>query len=255
MLKTKEEIGGVLLPNTVTTFETLSDLKKYIQADESLAAIRRFAKEKLGETNDPGHDISHCLRVAIFALRFAEGKCKVRNVVAAALLHDVINLPKNDPNSKNASQLSAQVTRDFLEPLEFSPEDIEDIACAVRDHSYSRGAQPVSLLGEVIQDADRIEALGMLGIFRSISIGTQLTATFFHPHDPWAENRELDDKKYSIDHFFVKLSKLPEQMNTDMAKRLAYERCASMVWMFEHLGEEIGHSWPYDPHQLYLSKS
>lgn len=243
------------MPHPIDHFESLSSLKTYVQADKSLAKIRHFVKDKLKNTNDPGHDIAHCLRVAMLALRFSQGQCTINNVIAAALLHDVVNLPKNDPNAKNASQLSAQVARDFLAPLDFSQEDIEDIACAVRDHSYSRGAKPVSLLGEIIQDADRVEALGMLGIFRSISVGTQLTASFFHPHDPWAQNRKLDDKKYSVDHFFVKLSKLPEQMNTDMAKRLAYERCGSMVWMFEHLGEEIGHSWPYDPHQIYLSKS
>ena len=220
---------------------TIRQLKDYIKADESLQAIYNHVKASL--EHDPGHDMAHFLRVAIMAIDFANGQCDQRCLVAAALLHDVVNLPKDHPESQKASSLSAGVARDLLPQLGFTSAEVEDIACAVRDHSYSRGAKPVSLLGEVIQDADRMEALGVLGVLRNIAVGTQMGSIFFHPHDPWALERDLNDKKYCIDHFFIKLFKIPEKMNTLVAQKMAQERCHYMAEMLGHLGCEIGHPW------------
>jgi uncharacterized protein len=220
---------------------TIQSLLQDIKDDVNLNAIYEFVSEHL--QHDPSHDMNHFIRVGLMSLEFAEGKCNKQHIIAAALLHDVVNLPKDHPDSKKASSLSADIVREFLPTLNFSVEEIEEIAGAVRDHSYSRGAVPETLLGKVIQDADRIEALGVLGMFRTISVGTQMGTMFYHPDDPWALDRDLDDRKYMMDHLFVKLFKLPNTMNTSIAKQWAEERCIFMIDMLKKLGLEIGH--PY----------
>ena len=202
--------------------------------DELLAEVR-------GELDDdPGHDLSHCLRVALWTVRLGGAAVSRREALAAALLHDVVNLPKDSPDRAKASELSAGVARELLPRHGFDADAIERVAAAVRDHSYSRGATPTEPLGRALQDADRLEALGALGIFRTATCGARMGARYFDPDDPWARHRELDDLRYTVDHFFQKLLGLAHTMTTEAGRAEARRRIDFMRAFLDQLGREIG---------------
>lgn len=208
---------------------TRDQLLSRISDDPGLAALYAYAQATMDD--DPGHDLAHCLRVALWTVAIGEddlGEVDWREAVAAALLHDIVNVPKDSPDRHRASEVCAEVARRELPRFGFSPEAIARIADAVRDHSFSRGAIPTSPLGCALQDADRLEALGVIGLFRCISTGVRMGARYFHDTDPFATDRPLDDKAYSIDHFAAKLLGLPATMRTG-AGRLEAERRAEVL--------------------------
>lgn len=211
-----------------------------IDQDPVLRALLERVRPLLAD-DDPGHDLEHCLRVAGWTLRCGADP---REGVAAALLHDVVNLPKNDPRRKEASALSATKARELLGALDLAADAIERIADAVEDHSYSRGATPRSPLGEALQDADRLEAVGALGLFRIVSTGTRMGARYFDSSDPWATHRPYDDLRFTVDHFFTKLLRLPATFHTDVGRREAERRVAFMRVFLEQLGAELGRPSP-----------
>jgi uncharacterized protein len=208
-----------------------------IDRDPSLSALLEHARSVLDD--DPGHDVEHCLRVAGWTLRCGPS-VDPREAIAAALLHDVVNVPKNDPRRAQASALSAEEARRILPAHGFDAAAITRVAQAIEDHSYSRGATPTSDLGRALQDADRLEALGVLGVFRTISTGARMGARYFHPSDPWAEQRELDDRSYSVDHFFTKLLGLPRTMQTEVGRAEAERRARVLESMIDQLADELG---------------
>jgi len=205
---------------------------------------------------DAGHDFSHIERVSNYALKlFAEEiqaleKRKITEderdaVLAAALLHDCVPIAKNSPLRKESSRLASEKATEILnaqkssEGRAWSRDWVAEIAGAIHDHSFSSGRIPQSLLGECLQDADRLEALGAIGLFRTIATGVSMGTQLFDPLDPWAERRELDDKKYSIDHFFTKLLKLPESFRTQFGRKEALQRADYLRGFVDQLKKEI----------------
>jgi uncharacterized protein len=192
-----------------------------------------------GQEKDSAHDLSHFLRVALWTMRLAP-EMEKEEAVAAALLHDLVNLPKDHPERAKASQYSAERATPLLREAGFSAEAQKRIREAIEDHSFSRGAIPRSLLGEALQDADRLEALGAIGLMRLFSTGAKMQADYFHTEDPWAESRPLNDKKYSLDHFFTKLLKLPLTFRTERGRMEATRRTRWMEAFLDQAAEEIG---------------
>ncbi|MCB9786837.1 MAG: HD domain-containing protein [Deltaproteobacteria bacterium] len=213
-------------------------LLAFISADEALTALSREAGPRLGD--DPGHDLAHALRVALWTVRLGGARVDPREAVAAALLHDIVNLPKDSPERARASELSADEARRLLPPLGFDAEATERVARAVLDHSFSRGATPDHPLGRALQDADRLEAVGAIGIMRTISTGTRMGARYFHDDDPFAVRRSLDDRAFSIDHFRAKLLGLAETMLTDEGRAEARRRSRLMLDFLDGLAGELG---------------
>ena len=136
--------------------------------------------------------------------------------------------------------MSSQEARTLLPILGFDVASTERVARAILTHSFSRGLTPEDALGDALQDADRLEALGAIGLMRNISTGVQLGARYFHPDDPWARHRPLDDKAYSVDHHFVKLLKLPETMRTTAGRREARRRAALLHTFLRALAHDLG---------------
>jgi uncharacterized protein len=176
-------------------------------------------------------------------MRFAP-EADPRECVAAALLHDHVNLPKNHPERARASELSAEAACPILTGAGFSPASITRVQAAIRDHSFSRGAVPSETLGQALQDADRLEALGAIGLMRVFSTGARMGASYFHPEDPWAANRPLNDAAFSLDHFFTKLLKLPASFLTSGGKQEAAKRVRRLEAFLDDAADEIGEPRP-----------
>jgi len=219
-----------------------SQLIQQIAGDPGLSRLLEVARSH--EDSDPGHDLAHSLRVARWAVRLAEEEVDAREAIAAALLHDVVNLPKDSPARASASELSAQLAAEVLPSAGFAADASQRICEAILDHSYSRGATPRGPLGRALQDADRLEAVGALGVLRTATCGARLGARYFDPEDPWAARRDLDDRRFTIDHFFVKLLGLAETMHTREGRAEAKRRTAFMRGFLVELGEEIGEPAP-----------
>jgi len=214
----------------------MPDARSLVEAEPELSNLAAALRTHLDD--DPGHDFHHALRVFAW-MRHIDPSLEAREALAAALLHDVVNVAKDSPDRSRASELSAGMARELLPRHGFSADAIERIAAAIRDHSYSRGAVPESALGRALQDSDRLEALGALGLMRCISCGTKMGARYFEPEDPWAEHRPLDDIRFSVDHLFTKLLGLPKTMTTEVGRREAERRVAFLRAFVDELAREI----------------
>lgn len=211
-------------------------LAPLLALDPRLSSVWAWVQENM--PTDAAHDDAHLTRVARWTLRCAP-ELPAAQAVAAALTHDVVNLPKNHPQRARASELSAQEVRTHLSQLGFTPAETEEIALAVRDHSYSRGAIPQTRLGAALQDADRLDALGALGVLRVAGVGGSLGRAMLDPADPWAHERPLDDLKYTLDHFFIKLLRLDGTFLTPAGQAEARRRTLTMRAFLAELASEL----------------
>ncbi|MFP5387083.1 MAG: HD domain-containing protein [Bacteriovoracia bacterium] len=191
-------------------------------------------------STDPAHDWAHIGRVAATAKALCENESvNLECVLAGVYCHDLVNLPKDHPDRKNASTLAAKEAEPLLQKAGFSPDEITLIQKAIIEHSFSKGLKPSCLEAAIVQDSDRLDALGAIGILRCAAVNTQMKSSFYDPFDPLAEMRELDDKNFMLDHYFVKLFKLPELMNTPQGKKLALKRVEFMQTFVKEFMTEI----------------
>ena len=123
-------------------------------------------------------------------------------LLTAAYFHDLVSLPKDHPGRSSSSLLSAEQTVVLLtETFEgFPPEKIEGVRHAIHAHSFSAKVEPLTPEAKILQDADRLEALGAIGLARVFYTGGQLSQPLFDAADPLALHREPDDSRYSLDH-------------------------------------------------------
>lgn len=218
--------------------QTSPDIADQIARDPVLTLARDALVGALAQDSaDPAHDLEHCTRVARWTMRLAP-EVPVRHAILAALLHDLVNVPKDAPDRHLASVRSAEAAADLLGP-HLEEEAVAEIAAAIRDHSFSRGAVPESDLGRALQDADRLEALGAIGLCRTISTGGRMGAVYFHPADPWASDRALDDRRFSVDHFFTKLLGLPATFLTPLGREEATRRVKVLEQFLDALAHEL----------------
>jgi uncharacterized protein len=213
-----------------------------IASDPALAALLDEARAR--HDGDAAHDTEHALRVALWTTRLGGDAVDAREAVAAALLHDAVNAPKDSPERARASERAAALAAERLPALGFGAAAVERIAAAIRDHAFSRGATPRDALGRALQDADRLEALGAIGLLRCIATGVRMGGAWFDVEDPWASARALDDTRFSVDHLFTKLLGLPATMCTDSGRAEAERRAALLRAFLVALGEEIGEPSP-----------
>lgn len=191
-------------------------------------------------TNNPAHDFEHIMRV----YRNAQYLCKKEKanekiVLSAALLHDIVSYPKSDPRSKLSSSESAKEAKKILTKLNFTDNDIKMISDAIHDHSYSIGVTPKTMEGKILQDADRLDAIGAIGIARVFAVSGSENRPFYHPDDPFCKFRDLDDKQWALDHFFEKLLKLESIMNTESARIEAKKRNKILKLFLNQLKKEL----------------
>lgn len=216
---------------------TISEICALISNDSRLSSLRDRVEPIISV--EPGHDIGHVLRVGLWTIRIGGNKIVPREAIASALCHDIVNVPKNSPRRSEASLLSAKVACQLLPQYDFSPASVKLISNAIRDHSFSRGAKPSTALGQALQDADRLDALGTIGIIRTFSINAAMGKKYFDILDPWAATRELDEGSFAIDHFFTKLLTLSETMCTEIGRAEAIRRIGIMENFLDSLADDI----------------
>ncbi|MGI9273276.1 MAG: phosphohydrolase [Endozoicomonas sp.] len=176
------------------------------------------------EGDDASHDIHHFQRVWCTAQQLMEdGALDADRLVAlaACYFHDIVVLPKDHPERSKASTLAAEETERCLASMSFPEQLIPAVCHAVRAHSYSANITPETIEAKVVQDADRMEALGAIGLARVFYTGGKVGQKLFDAEDPLAENRELDDRRFSLDHFELKLLRIAETMQTESGRKMA----------------------------------
>lgn len=190
--------------------------------------------------NDSAHDFEHTMRVYKNAQKICKKeKANEKLVLSAALLHDIVSYPKSDKRSKTSSIESAKKSKKILEKFNFSKEDITIISDAIRDHSFSQNKIPKTIEGKILQDADRLDALGAIGIARVFATGGSLKRPFYNIDDPFCKKRVPDDKTWTVDHFFQKLLKLESLMNTKSGKVEAKRRTKILREFLNQLKQEV----------------
>lgn len=193
---------------------------------------------------DPAHDLAHLDRVWVNARAIADAQTDRTVLLAACYLHDLVNLPKNDPDRHLASRRSAEESEPILRDLGLSDAQIAATRHAIEAHSFSANIPPETPEARILRDADRLDALGAIGIARNFSVSGALGRTLYDPADPFASHRPLDDLHYSIDHWKVKLLALPDDMLTQAGRQIAQQRVRRMIRFLTEFAEEIGSPLP-----------
>jgi uncharacterized protein len=191
---------------------------------------------------DGAHDPHHVRRVWKCATQIADELDEPLDrlvLLAATFLHDFVAVEKNDPRRAQASRLAADEGVALLRTLGFPVEKLAAVAHAIEAHSYSAGIAPTTPEARVLQDADRLEALGAIGLARTFYVAGRMGSSLFHPDDPLGTSRELDDRRYAVDHFYTKLLKLPATMQTPPGRRLAERRAAVLEAFVKDLLAEL----------------
>jgi uncharacterized protein len=194
------------------------------------------------EQTDGSHDLGHFSRVAAAAKYIASyetNSVDLAVVLAAAYFHDIVSFPKNHPNRSLSSRYAAEKAKEILAGMGFPEEKIPGVCHAIEAHSFSAQITPETIEAKITQDADRMEALGCLGIIRTFYVSGLLQRKPYDESDPLAKNRPLDDRAYALDHFYCKLFKLPGQLQTTGGRHIASKRAEFLHFFVKELLEDI----------------
>lgn len=198
----------------MTEFETLFEI---------------YMRKVCDENPDPSHDIYHVQRVVKLAKALAKKEgANLEVVIPAAYLHDCVYISKSDSRRKQSSKISADRALELLGEWEYPAEFFPGIHHAILTHSFSGNVPAETIEAKVVQDADRLDAIGAIGIFRCFAFSGVAKRSLYSASAPFDENRDLDDSKNTLDHFYTKLLLLKDRLNTDSAKAEAEIRMKTM---------------------------
>lgn len=202
---------------------------------------KEFVKDKLfGEGS--GHDWYHIERVYNLA-KFIGKKEKADSFIVemTALLHDIDDWKFSDDNESKTT-----ATEEFLNSISIDEKDIDRITHIIKTISYKGGvvdSNQDTIEGKVVQDADRLDAIGAIGIARTFAYGGNKNRVIYDPEIKPIDFKDLDEVKntnnHTINHFYEKLLKLKDLMNTKTAKVIADRRHKFM----ENYLEEFYYEW------------
>jgi uncharacterized protein len=185
--------------------------------------IEDFVREQLEKNGKGAHTFDHSRRVYALSMRIGEDSgADLKVLGAAALLHD-IGRSQEDVTGISHSVLSGEMSQEILKELGFDEVEIDEIVDAIRTHRFSEGIEPNSLEGKILSDADKLDAIGAIGVFRAIaqanSTGVGIEAFLKHADE--------------------KLLRLKNLMYTDGAKTVAEERHSTLESFVMQLREEL----------------
>ncbi len=214
--------------------------------EQVIQKTKMFVRERL-EDEPTGHDWWHVYRVWRMSKRIADEESKRGTVInlfvveLAALLHDIADYKFNNGDE----EVGLKITREWLSSLKV-PEEIIVQVCEIIKQISFKGAgvesKPSSIEGEIVQDADRLDALGAIGIARCFATGSRLGNPIHIPGLKPIHHNSFEEYKTkrttSINHFYEKLLLLKDRMNTETGRRLAEGRHKYMEEYLERFFKE-----------------
>ncbi|WP_353894804.1 HD domain-containing protein [Leuconostoc mesenteroides] len=202
---------------------------------DQLEMINRYMKDALTKDNT-GHSIDHINRVLALANKILahEKKADAFVVRAAALLHDVYDDKLYDSQEDILAAKKNMIS--FLLSIGVHPEMIEEITYIIDNMSWSKsleGTQELNINGQIVQDADRLEAMGAIAITRAITYGAVKNRVLYdpeiQPHLPQNKTDYRNQKSTTINHFYEKLLLIQDKLNTDTARTISESRQQFML--------------------------
>ena len=197
---------------------------------------------RLYNADDTAHDFDHVLRVHALAMKIGEAEgADLEIVSAAALLHDVARREADRLGACHA-KMGAARAREILSA--HPPDKVEAVAAAIASHRFRQSVEPPSLEAKVLYDADKLDAIGAVGVARAYAIAGRLGQRLW---SPWTEGKCLNagaNDIYNSEHtpvreFQVKLGRLKDTLYTDTARAIAEGRHRYMAEFFARLDEEV----------------
>ena len=206
---------------------------------EQLAAA--LLQHLQGEITDIAHDTSHLLRVwqNVRVIAATDGG-DMEVLTAATLLHDCVHVAKDATDRAKASTMAAETAAHILQDLGWKERQVAAVCHAIQAHSFSAQITPETLEAQILQDADRLDALGHIGIARCFAVSGNLGRALYDPADPAARHRPLDDRSFALDHFQTKLLGLAQGFRTPTGRRLAKARHQALQDFFDAFLREVG---------------
>jgi len=191
-------------------------------------------------TQDPAHDINHVMRVVKTAKMLCSQESAMWEIILPAVyLHDCFSFAKNHPERETSSMVAADKAINFLSSINYPREYFEGIHHAIVAHSFSANVKARTIEAKIVQDADRLDAIGAIGIARCFQVSATFGVPLYGSEDPFCTKRSPDDRRFTIDHFYVKLLKLADTMNTASAEREAQKRIDFMKVYLRQLETEV----------------
>ena len=192
---------------------------------------------------DGSHDLSHVHRVWINAkmIQSVEGG-DLETLLAASILHDCVAVEKSSPLRAQASTLSSTKASAILADLGWSEPMIAAVVHAIKCHSFSAGLEPTTIEAKILQDSDRLDAIGMVGVARCFYTAGRMGSALYDFTNPTAFGREYEDKRFTIEHFHTKLLKLASGFQTHEGARIAAKRHQSLELFLRVFMDEVGMS-------------
>jgi uncharacterized protein len=191
---------------------------------------------------DGAHDINHLHRVwrNAQALLASHPEADALVVMAACYLHDLVNLPKDHPARAQASRQSAALAGSRLGAEGFPAARLGAVAHAIEAHSFSAAIEAATIEAKIVQDADRLDALGAVGLARLFYTAGRMGSALAHADDPLAERRPFDDRAFALDHIEAKLAALPAMMQTGAGRALGEGRLEALLAFRRGFADEWG---------------
>jgi uncharacterized protein len=191
--------------------------------NDILSKVRTFAYNN-SEKNDI-HGFKHVERVLKLSSEIgAVLNANLPVIKIAALLHDVGRSLKKEDEVKNHAEISAELAENFIikNNFDITIEDVENILHCIRAHSFSNDLEPITLEAKILSDADKLDALGAIGLYRTIGFTI-------------SRNRGLDDV---IEHLENKILKLRNRLYLDISKEIAKSREKLIIKFYNEIKEE-----------------
>ncbi|WP_255475075.1 HD domain-containing protein [Pusillimonas sp. ANT_WB101] len=227
------------MTSTDMKLDEFSDIARLFFEHRQLASkIIPFAID--AKSNDGAHDLAHIARVWANARRIAEvegGDLEV--IVAAVILHDCVAVEKNSPLRKKASFLAAERATEILQSIGWSDDRCSLVAHAIQAHSFSADVKPQPLEACIVQDADRLDAIGLIGVARCFYTAGRMGTELYNVSDPKGDSRELQDRCFALDHFPAKLLKLSANFRTKQGAKIARLRHQLLIDFYNGFLDEL----------------
>lgn len=191
------------------------------------------------EGEGSGHDWWHIHRVRNNAMNIAKAyEVDVFVVEMAALLHDIADHKLNGGDE----EIGPRMAGEWLDKNGVNESDKKHILLIMQEVSFSKGKIPATLEGKIVQDADRLDAIGAIGIARTFAFGGFKKREIYNPEIPPEKYESLEDYKKNtnptLNHFYEKLLLLKEMMNTEEARKIAQQRHEFMETYLEQFYAE-----------------